>query len=128
MVADVRFQAGALPLLSTALVGTWERRRGDRLTLAGYLEAGGVAGALTRSAETAYAELDEEGRELARRLFVRLADTDDGGALVRRPLPLAELDLPVRMARPHGDGRRLRRPATARRGRRARWRSRTRRC
>ena len=43
---------GALPLLSTALVGTWERRRGNRLTLAGYLEAGGVAGALTRSAET----------------------------------------------------------------------------
>ena len=57
-------RAGALPLLSTALVGTWERRRGDRLTLAGYLEAGGVAGALTRSAEAAYAALDDGGREL----------------------------------------------------------------
>ena len=42
MVADVLGRAGALPLLSTALVGTWERRRGDLLTLAGYLEAGGV--------------------------------------------------------------------------------------
>ena len=30
---------------------------------------------------------------MARRLLVRLADTDDGGALVRRPAPLAELDL-----------------------------------
>ena len=58
--------------------------RGDRLTLAGYLEAGGVAGALTRSAESAFAALDEAGQELARRLLVRLADTDDGGALVRR--------------------------------------------
>ena len=84
---------GALPLLSTALVGTWERRRGDRLTLAGYLEAGGVAGALTRSAEAAYAVLDDGGREQAHHLLVRLADTDDGGALVRRPVPLAELDL-----------------------------------
>ena len=93
VVADVAGRPAALPLLSTALVGTWERRRGDRLTLAGYREAGGVAGALARSAEAAYAALDEQGRESARRLLVRLADTDDGGALVRRPLPLAELDL-----------------------------------
>jgi DNA-binding SARP family transcriptional activator/WD40 repeat protein len=93
VVSDVAGRPTALPLLSTALVGTWERRRGDRLTLAGYLEAGGVAGALARSAEAAYAALDEAGRERARRLLVRLADTDDGGALVRRPVPLAELDL-----------------------------------
>jgi WD40 repeat protein len=79
--------------LSTALVGTWERRRGDLLTLAGYLEAGGVAGALNRSAEAVYGALDDAGRGLARRLFVRLADTDNGGALVRRRVPLAELGL-----------------------------------
>ncbi len=54
VVADVAGRPAALPLLSTALVGTWERRRGDLLTLAGYLEAGGVAGALARSAEAAY--------------------------------------------------------------------------
>ena len=62
VVADVLGRPAALPLLSTALVGTWERRRGDTLTLAGYLEAGGVAGALTRSAEGAYSALDEPGR------------------------------------------------------------------
>ncbi len=93
VVADVRGRPGALPLLSTALVGTWEARVGDRLSLAGYVEAGGVAGALTRSAESAYALLDEPARDVARRLLVRLADTDEGGALVRRPAPLAELDL-----------------------------------
>ncbi|UOY01173.1 WD40 repeat domain-containing protein [Blastococcus sp. PRF04-17] len=93
VVADVLGRPGALPLLSTALVGTWERRRGSTLTLAGYLEAGGVSGALTRSAEAAYAALDEEARADARRLLVRLADVDDGGALVRRSLPLAELAL-----------------------------------
>ena len=93
VVADVLGRPAALPLLSTALVGTWERRRGERLTLAGYLEAGGVEGALARSAEAAYDVLDADGRETARRLLVRLAETDDGGALVRRPRPLAELDL-----------------------------------
>jgi DNA-binding SARP family transcriptional activator/WD40 repeat protein len=93
VVADVLGRPGALPLLSTALVGTWERRRGSTLTLAGYLDAGGVSGALTRTAEAAYAALDEEVRADARRLLVRLADVDDGGALVRRSLPLRELDL-----------------------------------
>jgi hypothetical protein len=63
VVADVLGRVGALPLLSTALVGTWERRSGNRLTLAGYLQAGGVAGALTRSTEAAYAALDDSGRE-----------------------------------------------------------------
>jgi DNA-binding SARP family transcriptional activator/WD40 repeat protein len=91
VVADGLGRAGALPLLSTALVGTWERRRGDLLTLAGYVMAGGVAGALARSAEAAYDELDEPGRELARQLFVRLADVDDVGALVRRPVPTGDL-------------------------------------
>ncbi|TFV91549.1 hypothetical protein E4P40_05845 [Blastococcus sp. CT_GayMR20] len=93
VVADVLGEVGALPLLSTALVGTWERRRGNLLTLAGYLEAGGVAGALTRSAEGAYTALDAAGQELARRLLVRLADVDDAGALVRRSVPLGELGL-----------------------------------
>jgi WD40 repeat protein len=102
VVADVRGRPGALPLLSMALVGTWERRRGELLTLAGYLEAGGVAGALTRSAEASYAVLDESAQDVARRLLVRLADTDEAGTLVRRPAPLAELDL-------DGDGGDIRR-------------------
>ena len=42
------------------------------------------------------------GRDLARRLFVRLADTDDGGALVRRPVPLGELDLAGEEGAPGG--------------------------
>jgi DNA-binding SARP family transcriptional activator/WD40 repeat protein len=92
-VADGLGRPGALPLLSTAMVGTWERRSGNVLTLAGYLRSGGVAGALTRSAEAAYGALDGEGRETARRLLVRLADVDEGGTLVRRRVPLAELEL-----------------------------------
>ncbi|TFV91552.1 hypothetical protein E4P40_05860 [Blastococcus sp. CT_GayMR20] len=93
VLSDIGGRPAALPLLSTALVGTWERRRGGQLTLAGYLEAGGVSGALARSAEAAFTGLDGKSQESARRLFLRLADADDGGALVRRPLPLTELDL-----------------------------------
>ncbi|MGY1807103.1 BTAD domain-containing putative transcriptional regulator [Blastococcus sp. SYSU D00669] len=91
VVHDVLGRSAALPLLSTALVGTWERRRGDRLDLAGYLAAGGVAGALTRVAEEAHRALDEGDRRLARAVLVRLADTDEGGAYVRRTVPLAEV-------------------------------------
>ncbi len=91
VAADVLGRPSALPLLSTALVGTWERRRADTLTLAGYLAAGGVAGALTRTAEAAWEQLDPRGQDLARRLLVRLADDDDG-VLVRRPVRLAEVD------------------------------------
>jgi DNA-binding SARP family transcriptional activator/WD40 repeat protein len=93
VAADGLGHPGALPLLSAALVSTWERRSGDVLTLAGYLQSGGVAGALARTAERVFAALDDEGRRTARRLLVRLADVDDGGALVRRAVPLAELDL-----------------------------------
>lgn len=92
-VQDVLGRIGALPLLSTALLGAWERRRDNVLTLAGYLKAGGVAGALTRSAEAVYSAFDDHGRELARQVLVRLADTDDQGLLTRRRLPLEELGL-----------------------------------
>ena len=101
--ADVLGESGALPLLSTALVATWEARRDGMLTLAGYLAAGGVAGALTRYAEVTYAGLGEQGQAVARRLLVRLADVDSAGALVRRQVPLAEVGLdPARLdpARP----------------------------
>jgi WD40 repeat protein len=93
VVTDVLGQAGALPLLSSALVGTWERQRENRLTVAGYLAAGGVEGALTRNAEAAYSALDDRGRDVAHQLLVRLADSEEGGALVRRAVPLTELDL-----------------------------------
>jgi DNA-binding SARP family transcriptional activator/WD40 repeat protein len=91
VLREVAGQPAALPLLSTALVATWERRRDTTLTLAGYLEAGGVTGALARTAEAALACLDEQGRPLARRLLVRLAATGDGAAVVRRRVPVAEL-------------------------------------
>ena len=92
-VRDVLGRSGALPLLSTALAETWERRRDGTLTLAGYLASGGVTGAVARSAETAFASLSEEGKHLARRILVRLAEQDEQGTLRARRLPATELGL-----------------------------------
>jgi DNA-binding SARP family transcriptional activator/WD40 repeat protein len=91
VLRDVVGRPGALPLLSAALVGTWERRRGSLLTLAGYLEAGGVAGAVAATAEAAYASFDAEEQEAARQVLVRLAEQDDGGGLRRRRMSLVEI-------------------------------------
>jgi DNA-binding SARP family transcriptional activator/WD40 repeat protein/energy-coupling factor transporter ATP-binding protein EcfA2 len=78
VISDVGGRPAALPLLSTALVRTWERREGSRLTLAGYLAAGGTSSALERLAEEAYAAMDDEERVAARRILLRLVVSDDG--------------------------------------------------
>jgi DNA-binding SARP family transcriptional activator/WD40 repeat protein len=92
IVTDVAGRGGALPLLSTALAETWERRQGQTLSIAGYRAAGGVNGALARMAEDAYLALPEESRAAARRILLRLSDAGDDGAIdLRRRLPVADL-------------------------------------
>jgi WD40 repeat protein/DNA-binding SARP family transcriptional activator len=91
IVTDVRGRPGALPLLSTALLDTWERRRGPALSHAAYLAAGGVSGALARLADAAYARLSPHEQRTARRILIRLADTGEAGMPVRRRVPLEEL-------------------------------------
>jgi WD40 repeat protein/energy-coupling factor transporter ATP-binding protein EcfA2 len=92
IVGDVAGRAGALPLLSTALAETWERREGRRLTLAGYRAAGGVNGALARLAEDGYAAIPAPARPAARRILLRLCDAGEDAAFdLRRRLPLADV-------------------------------------
>jgi DNA-binding SARP family transcriptional activator/WD40 repeat protein len=91
IVSDVEGQPGGLPLLSTALVEAWQHRSGPTLTSAAYHQAGGISGAVARLGEAAYTSLDGPGREAARRLLLRLAETDDSGGLVRRRVPREEL-------------------------------------
>jgi DNA-binding SARP family transcriptional activator/WD40 repeat protein len=95
LLADVEGQPGALPLLSTALLELWGRRDGRRLRLAAYARSGGVQGAVARLAEDAYVALDPDRRRAARTLFLRLGDEDEGGAIVRRRIALAEQDADV---------------------------------
>jgi class 3 adenylate cyclase/DNA-binding SARP family transcriptional activator/WD40 repeat protein len=90
---DAAGEPGALPLVSTALLETWVRRRDHTLTLAGYLEAGGVRGALARMAEDVYDGFDPPGQAVARRVFLRLAEPGRGHEDLRRRVPRSELAL-----------------------------------
>jgi WD40 repeat protein len=92
LLDDVEGRPGALPLLSTALVELWQRRDGHLLRLTGYERTGGVHSAVARLAEAAFERLDAEQQSVARRILLRLAGEDVGGAHVRRRVALDEVD------------------------------------
>lgn len=83
----------SLPLISHALMETWARRDGNVLTFAGFRAAGGVAGAIARSADDLFEEkFDGRQQAAARRLLLRLVTPGEGTADSRRLLPLNELE------------------------------------
>ena len=85
------YEPGALPLLSHALLATWEHSRGGLLTVADYLASGGIRDALTRTAEAAYDSLTPQDQQLARRLFLRLVHVADDAPPTRATVMLDEL-------------------------------------
>jgi WD40 repeat protein/class 3 adenylate cyclase len=91
MVTDVGGEPGALPLLQYALTELFEQRRGSTMTLDGYRAIGGVSGALARRADSVYGELDEDQKEAARQVFLRLTATVEEAELARRRVPRSEL-------------------------------------
>jgi DNA-binding SARP family transcriptional activator/WD40 repeat protein len=93
LVSDTAGQPGGLPLLSTALLGLWTRRRDRTLHLDDYLRAGGVQGAVARLAEEAFGRLDGDGQAAAKRILLRLAAPGEGLEVVRRRASLSEFDL-----------------------------------
>ena len=89
---DVGYEPGALPLLSHALLETWKRRRGSTLTLSGYVECGGVDGAIRETAETVFNQrLTPEQRPVARMIFLHLAELSEGAQDTRRRASYSEL-------------------------------------
>jgi WD40 repeat protein/transcriptional regulator with XRE-family HTH domain len=85
-------EPGALPLLSHALLATWEHRRGRTFTLDGYRASGGVRGAIAETAESVFTDqLNREGQELARDIFLRLTELGEGTEDTRRRARLNEL-------------------------------------
>jgi WD40 repeat protein len=94
VLADAKGQPGALPLLSHALRETWRHRRSTTLTLSGYVAAGGISGAIARTAEQAYDSFDPAERGVARQILVRLTALGDGTEDTRRRVSRAELDFP----------------------------------
>ncbi|MEU9303204.1 helix-turn-helix domain-containing protein [Streptomyces sp. NPDC048269] len=76
--------SGALPLVSHALMATWQQRRGATLTVSGYERTGGIQGAIARTAETAFARLYPAEQRTIRRVLVRLVHVADGAGATRR--------------------------------------------
>ncbi|MBP2327930.1 WD40 repeat protein/energy-coupling factor transporter ATP-binding protein EcfA2 [Kibdelosporangium banguiense] len=92
VVADAAGQAAVLPLVSHALLETWRRRKGGTLTLAGYRAAGGIEGALAKTAEDLYGSLSPERKRLTRELFLRLTVFGEGTGDTKRRVLRDELD------------------------------------
>lgn len=94
LLKDVEGEPGALPLLSHALLETWQRRRGHVLTLSGYAASGGVRGAIAESAEAVFHDqLNPPQRAIARQIFLRLTELGEDETLpdTRRRVALDEL-------------------------------------
>jgi WD40 repeat protein/transcriptional regulator with XRE-family HTH domain len=78
LLHDVGGEPGALPLLSHALLETWQRRRARMMTLSGYASSGGVRGAIAETAESVFTDqFTAEQRAIARRIFLRLTELSD---------------------------------------------------
>jgi hypothetical protein len=89
---DLGAEPGALPLLAHALLETWQRRRGRAMTLSGYTEAGGVRGAIARTAESVFQQrLKPEQQAVARLIFLRLTALNEEAQDTRRRVPFGEL-------------------------------------
>ncbi|GAA2212144.1 hypothetical protein GCM10009850_076060 [Nonomuraea monospora] len=83
--------AAMLPLLSHALLVTWQHREGSVLTMAGYRATGGIRQAIARTADATHDHLDLHGRQSARLLLTRLVRLGEGQDDTRRVLPLSDL-------------------------------------
>jgi WD40 repeat protein/class 3 adenylate cyclase len=88
---DLGDEPGSLPLLSHALLETWQRRQDHTMSVQSYVESGGVRGAIARTADAVYEQLDPEQQEVAKRIFLRLAEPGRGTEDTRRRATLSEL-------------------------------------
>lgn len=91
MVADMNYQAGALPLLQYALTELFERRKGRLLSREAYEAMGKSTGALAKRADETYEGFDEAGKIAAKQLFLRLVMVTDGAEDTRRRANRSEL-------------------------------------
>jgi hypothetical protein len=91
LLEEIGEEPGSLPLLSHALLETWRRRQGRTMTFAGYYAAGGVRGAIARTADRTLEGFDPGEREIVRRIFTRLTQLGESTQDTRRRVELDEL-------------------------------------
>jgi hypothetical protein len=99
LLADVKGQAGALPLMQFALTEVWKKPDVRRLTLREYTELGkddkgeqrGIEGVLEHGANEIYGSLKAEDQDLCRRIFLRLVQPGEGTEDTKRRVSYREL-------------------------------------
>ncbi|HWS88699.1 MAG TPA: hypothetical protein VN282_17125 [Pyrinomonadaceae bacterium] len=97
LLNDMGNSPDQLPILQHALMRTWDKWEEEGGTdqpidIPHYDKVGRMAGALSRHAEEAYAELpDARSREVARKLFKCLTEKGPGDRESRRPTTLREI-------------------------------------
>jgi energy-coupling factor transporter ATP-binding protein EcfA2 len=89
--ANQGLASGVLPLLSHALLETWQRREGRVMTLGGYQSVGGVHQAIATTADMVYADLNSVQQAIARNIFLQLTDLGLGTEYTRRRTRLEDL-------------------------------------
>lgn len=91
LLRDATAGQGSLPLLSHTLVEIWKHRDGAVLTLDGYRLAGGLSGAVARTAEALYESLSPPEQAACRSVLLHLIELPADGPPICRRLPRQEL-------------------------------------
>ncbi|HSH04558.1 MAG TPA: hypothetical protein VLL52_18755, partial [Anaerolineae bacterium] len=84
ILQDINDEPGALPLLSHALLSTWQKRENNQLTLNGYQKIGGVRRAIATTANQVFEKLTDDEQKIAHRLFLELTELGEGTEDTRR--------------------------------------------
>jgi WD40 repeat protein/energy-coupling factor transporter ATP-binding protein EcfA2 len=96
LLNDVGDNPDQLPILQHALMRTWDhwlshRGDGDPIDIPDYNAIGGMAEALSRHADEAYAELDDQQKAIAEKLFKGLTEKGTDNREIRRPMEVEEI-------------------------------------
>lgn len=92
ILRDVSGQQGALPLLQYTLSELYENRKGNNVLLhESYQALGGISGALSRRAESIYADLADLEQTIAQQLFLRCVTVGGNGTPTRKRVLMTDL-------------------------------------
>jgi len=95
LLNDVGDNPDQLPILQHALMRTWDHwlshRNGNPIDISDYNAIGGMAEALSRHADEAYAELNDAQKLIAEKLFKGLTEKGTDNREIRRPMEVGEI-------------------------------------
>jgi hypothetical protein len=95
LLNDVGDNPDQLPILQHALMRTWDHWQGHRngapIDIPDYNAIGGMAEALSRHADEAYAELSETQKAISEKLFKGLTEKGVDNREIRRPMEVQEI-------------------------------------